>query len=507
MLIPARTVNKTNTLLGLVLQDYVNLGRSKLGNQPVDSLFADYNTLEVSDLTEIQHRELLNSLFAKSKSLLGANVAVTDLERSVKSVVDRYGISEGYYELLAELPEGVLEKEKLTTLGKGELEQKIHERTQDISALNEGLLKKLEEKDLELKTEKTKFKLVIYNTVDGIFALDKERKIVAFNKIMEDMTGYSEVEVLNKPADDFISLSQKDGIKIGSLQYCPLEKLVSAKSVYVAEALVIKGRNNREHTVNVVSNVITENAANVGCVANLHDVTSQKDLENMKLDFVSIAAHELRTPLTSIRGYLSLLVEDAENGAFTEDQKAFIERSYLSANQLFGLIENILNVSRIERGSVQLNKEPTDWIALVDQIVASFVSLAAERRVKLSFVPSDSGIRASVDPIMIGEVLSNLIDNAIRYTNPGGEILVFLELKDNFVITHVKDSGQGIPKESLEHLFTKFFRVSGALEQGSKGTGLGLYISKEIVKLHGGEIWADSEVGKGSTFSFSVPRA
>jgi signal transduction histidine kinase len=111
-----------------------------------------------------------------------------------------------------------------------------------------------------------------------------------------------------------------------------------------------------------------------------------------------------------------------------------------------------------------------------------------------------------VDAIMIGEVISNLLDNAVRYTHSGGSVLVFLEVTDKFVITHIKDDGQGIPQESVQHLFNKFYRVSGVLEQGSKGTGLGLYISKEIVKLHGGDIWVESELGKGSVFSFSVPR-
>ncbi|MEK7595057.1 MAG: ATP-binding protein [Patescibacteria group bacterium] len=497
-------------LVDLVLKEYLRVNQGKLGKDKVSSMLLEkYNTDDTSRLSDTQKYEIMVTLYEKSKEVFGYSVASSDLEKTVKGVVSRYGVTKGYFELLGVLPSGVLENEKLSVLGREDLEEKVRQRTQELEISKEELEKRVAERTNELESERNKFRIVLYNTVDGVFALDRDKRVIAFNKAMEDMTGFLESEVLGNNVDEYVKFAQKDGAELTSNAYCPLIKVIEERKVYKAENIILKGRTNKEFYVSVVSTVIAEGAnVNVGCIVTVHDVTNMKELETMKLDFVSIAAHELRTPLTSIRGYLSLLISELDKiPGMSDDQKIYLERSYLSSNQLFSLVENLLNVSRIERGGVVLSKDEVNWMELVQQTVQSFVSLANERKVKLTFMPTDIPTDVMVDAIMIGEVLSNLLDNAIRYTGAGGTVLVFLEVTDKFVITHVKDSGQGIPKESLPHLFTKFYRVSGTLEQGSKGTGLGLYISREIVKLHGGDIWVDSDLGKGSTFSFSVPRA
>ncbi len=225
----------------------------------------------------------------------------------------------------------------------------------------------------------------------------------------------------------------------------------------------------------------------------------------MKLDFVSMEAHELRTPLTSIRGYLSVILKEyAEN--LSADQKMMLGRVSISADQLMAIVESLLSVSKIERGIFSVNISEVNWQQFVKQTVNDFQERAKERTIQLHFdEPNLTVSSVAADALRIGEVLNNLLSNAINYTYPGGTVTVSLEEKDGKIVTHIKDTGQGIPKEALPHLFTKFFRVSGRLEKGSKGTGLGLYIAKYIVNLHQGEIWVDSEVGKGSTFSFSLP--
>lgn len=495
-------------VLNLVLVDYIESNGQKIGIHIINEVLAKYNTQDYKTLTDPQKQEFLNLLFAKAKELFGYDAATKDLEKSIKSVVERYGITKGYLELLEVLPPGVLENEKLSTLGREDLEVQVRERTRQLEETKSDLEKRITERTAELDAERNRFRMVLYNVVDGVFALDKQKRVIAFNKSIEDMTGFLESQVLGNNVDEYVKFVDRDSTHVTSDIYSPTIKLIEDKSVYRAEGLILKGKNNKDFHVNIVSSVINEGSGtNVGCIVTVHDVSSQRELETMKLDFVSIAAHELRTPLTAIRGYLSLLISENEAAnILNEDQRAYLERAYLSSNQLFSLVENLLNVARIERGSVVVDSEPVEWAPLVQQIVQSFSSLASERKVKLSFMPIDTSTKVMVDAIMIGEVLSNLLDNAIRYTHSGGAVLVFLEVTDKTVITHIKDDGQGIPKESISHLFSKFYRVSGVLEQGSKGTGLGLYISKEIVKLHGGDIWVDSELGKGSVFSFSVPR-
>lgn len=237
----------------------------------------------------------------------------------------------------------------------------------------------------------------------------------------------------------------------------------------------------------------------------MHDITKQQELEKMKLDFVSMAAHELRTPLTSIRGYLSFFMDENQE-KLDEKQTMLLGRMANAAEQLSLLIENLLSVTRIERGEFNLNRKSTNWVLLVGQAVDDFINRADEKGVSLSFTNPPQPIPAIlIDDLRATEVLENLLANAIAHTQASGSISVWIEERENEVVTHVKDTGEGIPKEALPQLFTKFFRVSGLLGKGSKGTGLGLYIAKSIMDAHKGKIWVDSEIGKGSTFSFAFP--
>src|SRR3989344_7529862 len=155
---------------------------------------------------------------------------------------------------------------------------------------------------------------------------------------------------------------------------------------------------------------------------------------------------------------------------------------------------------------MKIEKNPVIWEELVSEIVMTYNDQARQKGISLTFIKYKEKIpKVLVDRFRMGEVLSNLIGNAINYTNPGGKVTVSTELRGDGVVTHVEDTGQGVPESAIPKLFTKFFRVSGVLEQGSKGTGLGLYISKAIVEMHNGRIWAKSILGEGSTFSFALP--
>ena len=226
----------------------------------------------------------------------------------------------------------------------------------------------------------------------------------------------------------------------------------------------------------------------------------------MKLNSVSMAAHELRTPLTSIRGYLSVFQE--EDITLNDEQKMFLKRISIASDQLVALVENLLNITRIEKGVMALNKNPLNLLETIKTIIESLHESASQRNISVKlFEPEENIPLVDADAFRISEVITNLLSNAIYYTDKGGNVDISFSHNDKEIITHIKDTGQGIPKEALPHLFTKFYRVSGKLEQGSKGTGLGLYIAKAIIDMHNGKIWVESEVGIGSTFSFSLPIA
>lgn len=233
--------------------------------------------------------------------------------------------------------------------------------------------------------------------------------------------------------------------------------------------------------------------------------TISQDQTSAPVDFISIVAHELRTPLTSLQGYLSVFIEENAK-TMTPKQNMYLNRMDIATTQLSSLIENLLSLSRIERGAITLNLEAVDWVPFVKTIFLEFENRAKERKIELQFAePSVPLPKLMVDKLRITEVISNLVANAIVYNKEGGKITVNIELKNNEIITHVQDTGIGINKEAQGQLFGKYYRVRNTSAARTNGTGLGLYVSKIFVEMHKGKIWVNSEIDKGSTFSFSLP--
>ncbi|HEX9153359.1 MAG TPA: ATP-binding protein, partial [Candidatus Saccharimonadales bacterium] len=247
-----------------------------------------------------------------------------------------------------------------------------------------------------------------------------------------------------------------------------------------------------------------ENNNSAQAIVTIHDETKTRELENMKIDFVSMAAHELRTPLASLRGYIELM-SYREGKNMSEDANKYLKQALKSSKELGGLINNLLDVTRIERGTLTFDMEEVDLAASVSQSVANSHFGADDKQIKLTYEGPQSGCMVMADHLAIREVINNLVSNAIKYTAPNGSVSVSLKQEGNSYITRVRDTGIGIPKSALPYLFTKFYRVHGGLDSGSTGTGLGLFISKSIIERHNGTISVESEEGVGSVFSFTVP--
>jgi len=353
---------------------------------------------------------------------------------------------------------------------------------------------------------------ILQSMKDIVVALDITGNILTTNKAFTDTIGKQKSEMLGKNYTEFFSIEQLDNVnevtQIIDINATPLgENDISelSASQEINYRLTVN-QTNKQLLVSITISALHEADQIAGKVLVIRDITETQQLERMKLDFVSMAAHELRTPITAIRGYLSALKEEARP-SLSEEHNKFLDRADIAANQLTTLMENLLSVSRIEKGSFNLDLRKTDWIHLMDQRVEELMNRATERNLTLTWQHPDADVpEVLVDPLRVSEVLNNLISNAINYT-PAGSVTITVEYDSakEMVITHITDTGQGIPTEAQNHLFEKFFRVSGILEQGSKGTGLGLYISKEIIELHHGEIWVESKEGSGSTFSFSIP--
>ncbi len=238
-----------------------------------------------------------------------------------------------------------------------------------------------------------------------------------------------------------------------------------------------------------------------------------KELDQMKNDFVSSVSHELRSPLTAIEGYVDFFLQ----GLNMEDQGVSIpkEKQIKALNimknntkRLSRFINDILDLAKIEAAQMEILKEPTRLKEIVEEMVTLFSPLAGEKKITLSYTGGDGMGPIPVDGDKIKQILSNLISNALKFTKENGKITVGLKDQNDAQLMSVRDTGMGIPKDSIKTIFDKFRQVEGVREQikGAKGTGLGLAIVKGIVEGHGGKIWVESEIGKGSTFFIKLPK-
>lgn len=343
--------------------------------------------------------------------------------------------------------------------------------------------------------EKSKLEEVLSTIVDGIVALDFNRNIVLSNKAAEEITGFTQSELKGHPVEQLVHLFDETE-EILPKTYCQVTFNQMAKLV---------GKNGKQARVNLSTAQLNGGVqTDVSCILILHDIAKEEELEKMKLDFVSMASHELRTPLTSIIGYLSVFL-DENKGKIAADEMSLLEKSLTSSQQLLVLVQNLLSVNKIEREQMSVFPQSIDYLPLITKTVEDLKAQAVQKDIVLTFTPQSNLPKILGDAIRLPEVITNLVANAINYTNSGGKVEIHLEVSPNEVTTIISDNGIGIPKEAIPHLFNKFFRVSNLAQSTTKGTGLGLYISKSIIEKLGGKIWAESEIGVGSKFYFTLP--
>ena len=223
-----------------------------------------------------------------------------------------------------------------------------------------------------------------------------------------------------------------------------------------------------------------------------------------KSEFISHVSHDLRTPLTSIKGYIDNLL-DRIAGDITEKQKDYLDRMSKNAGRLIRLINDLLDVSRIESGKLELNLASLSLQDLIEEVVIGLRPMAAEKHLQLVLNKLNGESQLSGDRDKLEQAIINLLDNAMKFTPPTGQITITLQRDQRFLETSIKDTGTGIPPEEQSRIFDRFHRIDRDPLSQAEGTGLGLFITKTIIELHGGHIWVVSDPGKGSEFIFTLP--
>ncbi|MGB9612855.1 MAG: sensor histidine kinase [Candidatus Margulisiibacteriota bacterium] len=282
-----------------------------------------------------------------------------------------------------------------------------------------------------------------------------------------------------------------------------LEARVKERTAELEEAKASLERKVAERTANLEAS----RKAILHMMKNLHeDMDKLRLIDRMKTEFLSMVSHELRTPLTPIKGYLYLLTTE-KMGKLSEEQKKALEIISRQSEHLQTLIDSILDLSRIERGvPIPLKKEPLSIKSVIEEVVEAMKIQAQACELKVSLELQENLPTIMGDPIKLKRVITNLLGNALKFTPRGGEIKIRAFAADSAIRIEVIDNGIGIAPENLERIFEKFYQVDSSLTRPAGGMGIGLSIAKEIVELHGGKIWAESEgLGRGSKFIFILP--
>ncbi|OGM89701.1 hypothetical protein A3J77_01750 [Candidatus Wolfebacteria bacterium RBG_13_41_7] len=364
---------------------------------------------------------------------------------------------------------------------------------------------RLARSNLEVKIERNELKSIIANLKDGVIAYDPNFKILIFNKAAEEIFALKSEEVLGKYFAPETAREPK--FKLLSQAIFPsLAPLVVRRSEPGEYPQIMDiSFNESDMSLRVATNKITDSSGQLlGFVKIVCDRTREIKLLKSKTEFIATASHQLRTPATATRW----AIEELSKQKMFEEQKPIIETALGAVTKLTKTINDMLDVSKIEEGEFGYQFDNVEFISFIEDIIRDMESLAKQFNVKIYFEkPAEQSIALSIDRQKISIVVSNLIDNAVKYNVTNGEVIVKIErLKDEpYLEVSVKDTGVGILEEDVKKLFTKFFRSENAVKFATEGSGLGLYISKNIINRHGGKIWAESEVNRGSVFRFTLP--
>ena len=355
-----------------------------------------------------------------------------------------------------------------------------------------------------LSDEKDKMESMLEGSAEGIMSIDARRRIVGFNSAMEKLTGYSRGTVMGQPCYEMLNLRDWEGRSICNTTRCPM--LIRGEGCLPTCELQgrIQAADGQDIEVAMVYSVVRsrDRGQPLRAVINVRDITRLREVENLRSAFLSMLGHELQTPLSIIKGYTGTLARsDARwNKKTLRNGLQVIEEE---CDRLSKLVNRLLLASRIETRTVTLKKEEVQLPTLAGKVVRRLEATTDNHTFGIDFDPDFPAVHA--DPDRMEEVITNLVDNAIKYSPRGGKITITGKADSANVKLTVADEGIGISGRDLEHIFERFRRGDNSQVKKVRGMGLGLYICKSIIEAHGGKIEISSELGKGSRFTFTLP--
>jgi PAS domain S-box-containing protein len=358
-----------------------------------------------------------------------------------------------------------------------------------------NILEDTEEARKEAVREKNKTMTMIENLTDGILLLNNRNEVGIISPLVLDFFRKTKEEIVGKNIIDLFNNEELKQIR---------EILIDDKKKKINKVVKKEISIGKRMDIEATS-VFLEGEGEGGVLIILHDVTRDKLVEKMKTEFVSIAAHQLRTPLSAIKWTLRMVL-DGDTGEITAEQKELLEKTYVSNERMISLINDLLNVTKIEEGRFLYKQQLASLEEITSIVIENSQELLKMKKMSLTFdKPQEALPLVSVDKEKMELAVQNLLENAIKYTPEGGQINISLQREDGNVLFRIKDTGVGIPDSQRSRIFTKFFRGDNVIRMETEGSGLGLYTASNIVEAHKGKIWFDSKEGQGTSFYFTIP--
>ena len=373
-----------------------------------------------------------------------------------------------------------------------------------------------------LRNEKEKSNIILSAIQDGVVLIDDQQIIRHFNRGASDITGWDTQEAEGLDWRSVFKFTNTKGEEVPAEQ-TPIAKSFASGQTVRDNSVNMTTKSNSTIAASFSVSPLVDNAKHpTGLVAVFRDVSEERAEQNQRAEFISTASHEMRTPVAAIEGYLSLALNDK---VATIDTRAreFLEKAHSSTQHLGQLFQDLLTSAKAEDGRLTNHPSVVEMGALVEQLAQDLRFSAEKKGLFMEFLfgsasmqdashPNTEGTKVirplyyvHVDPDRIREVVTNIFDNACKYTAEG-KVSLGLTGNEGVVQVYVRDTGAGIPPEDIPHLFQKFYRVDNSATRTIGGTGLGLFICRKIVELYQGRIWVESELGKGSTFYINLPR-
>lgn len=345
---------------------------------------------------------------------------------------------------------------------------------------------------------------LFFSIGDGAIATDEFGRITRVNPVALKLLGYTEAELLGKWFPKVVVATTLDG-KVYNLIDRPITKAFLTGQP-VASKLYYRARDGQLVPVHVNVSPILLEGKPLGAIEVFRDIAFEEEIDRMKSEFISLASHQLRTPLSAVKTYSHMLA-DGYMGKVTPTQKKSLHTIIAATNRMNELISTLLNISRIESGTIAVRPKSLKVEAVVEEVLRELTLMAADKSIAMTLkITGSASTTITTDSLILKEILTNLVSNGIKYTPDGGKITIAIRPRLSDVTISVTDTGWGIPKDVQDQIFSKFFRAPNIVRRETTGTGLGLYLVKGLVELLGGRIWFKSEEQNGTTFSLALPR-